>query len=112
MKKLIVLGLVCCFVAIALMGCGAQKAAEGDKPLIVSGDCAYKPFEFRNDKNEITGFDVDLINAVAEEAGYKVEYQDTAWDGIVPALLNKKIDIIASAMTITEERKKEKHCFY
>lgn len=106
MKKLIVLGLVCCFVAMALMGCGAQKAAEGDKPLIVGGDGAYKPFEFRNDKNEITGFDVDLINAIAEEAGYKVEYQDTAWDGIIPALLNKKIDIIASAMTITEERKK------
>lgn len=93
-------------LAFGLVGCGSQAGTDAQQTIKVGMDAAYKPFEFRDEQNKIVGFDIDLMNAIGEQAGLKMEMVDTAWDGIIPALLNGKIDIIASAMTITDERKK------
>ncbi|MCL6451966.1 MAG: basic amino acid ABC transporter substrate-binding protein [Acetobacteraceae bacterium] len=72
---------------------------------VVGSEAAYAPFEFVDEKTgEYRGFDIDLINAIGKEMGVKVEIKNIAWDGLRPALLNKEIDCIISAMTITDER--------
>lgn len=68
---------------------------------------AYMPFEMTNKRGEIIGFDPDLAELMAKELGAaKLELVSTAWDGIIPALITNKCDIIMSGMTITEERAK------
>ena len=69
---------------------------------------AYMPFEMTNKRGEIVGFDPDLAALMAKELGApKLELVSTAWDGIIPALLTDKCDIIMSGMTITNERKEK-----
>lgn len=65
---------------------------------------AYMPFEITNKRGEIIGFDPDLAALMVKELGVKLELVSTAWDGIIPALLTDKCDLIMSGMTITEER--------
>jgi len=67
----------------------------------------FPPFEFINETtNEIVGIDIDLIKLVAKRIGYEVEIVSIDFEGLIPALQAGQIDVIASGMTITEERKK------
>ncbi len=76
--------------------------------LTVGSDIAYPPFEYTDkDTGKYVGFDIDLMNEIGKRLGLKVEFVNTAWDGIIPGLLAKKYDVICSAMTITEERAKQ-----
>jgi basic membrane protein A len=70
----------------------------------VGMNAEYPPFEFVDESGEISGFDVDLVNAIAEVAGFEVELVNTRWDGIFVALQSGEFDMVASAATITEER--------
>lgn len=64
----------------------------------------FPPFEYTED-GELVGFDVDLAEAVIEEAGYEVgEWTEIEFDSLIPSLTEGNIDLIAAAMTITEER--------
>ena len=64
----------------------------------------YPPFEFVNDDGVITGFDAELIDAIAAEAGFDYELVNTRWDGIFVALASGEFDAVISAATITPER--------
>jgi polar amino acid transport system substrate-binding protein len=66
----------------------------------------FIPFEMKLSNGEWIGFDVDMMEAFAKQIGVKVSFVDTKWDGIIPALMAGKFDLIVSGMTITEERKK------
>lgn len=72
--------------------------------LLVGMEAGYMPFEMRDKKGKIVGFDVDMTTAMAKAMGVKVKYVNTNWDGIIPALLTKKFDLIASGMTVTQSR--------
>ena len=72
--------------------------------LRVGMEPGYMPFELKNQKGEIIGFDVDMANRMAKAMGVELELVDTAWDGIIPALLTGKFDVIMSGMTLTQER--------
>lgn len=74
--------------------------------LRVGMEPGYMPFELTNQKGEIIGFDVDMAKRMAKKLGVELELVSTAWDGIIPALITSKFDIIMSGMTITEERAK------
>lgn len=76
------------------------------KELRVGLDPGFIPFEMKNPKGEMIGFDIDMINGFATSIGAKAIFVDTRWEGIIPALVAKKFDLIVSGMTITEERKK------
>jgi polar amino acid transport system substrate-binding protein len=78
-----------------------------DGVLTVGNDTTYAPFEFIDSSNAPTGFDVELISAVAAELGLKAQIVTTAWDGIIPALQSDKFEAVISAMTITPDREKE-----
>lgn len=104
-KKIVLLLLV---VAFALTGCGDDTTYEEIQEsgeLVVGMSADYRPFEYVDEDNEIVGFDVDLINAVAERLDLEVVIEDTSFDGIIPGLQANEYDVIVSAMTITEDRK-------
>jgi polar amino acid transport system substrate-binding protein len=75
------------------------------KVVVVGTDAAYAPFESQNEKGEIVGFTVDVVNAVAAKAGLEVKFVNTPWEGIFNALTQGDRDMIASSVTITDERK-------
>ena len=83
----------------------AEAAAEADGDVILVGTNAeYQPFEFVQADGSLAGFDIDLMNALAEEAGLQIEFVNTKWDGIFVALANGEFDAVISAVTITPER--------
>lgn len=72
--------------------------------LRVGLEAGYIPFEMKNKKGEIIGFEVDLANLMAREMGVKLKLVNTEWDGIIPALMTEKFDLILSGMSLTQER--------
>jgi polar amino acid transport system substrate-binding protein len=72
--------------------------------LRVGLEVGYMPFEMRDKKGRIIGFDVDLARLMAKTMGVKLTLVNTQWDGIIPALLTDKFDILMGGMTITAER--------
>jgi len=86
---------------LALVCAGYAFAAEK----VVNGiDANFPPFAYIDQTGQPSGFDVEAMNWVAREIGVEVSHQPIEWDGIITSLLTKKIDIIASGMSITEER--------
>jgi len=70
----------------------------------IGTNAEYPPFENVDEAGEIVGFDVDLMTAIAEAAGFEFEWVNTRWDGIFVALQSGEFDAVISAATITEER--------
>jgi len=84
-----------------------MATAAKAETLKVCSEGAYPPFSVTTESGELEGFDVDIANALCDEMGMKCELVATEWDGIIPALLEKKCDAIIASMSITEERKKQ-----
>lgn len=90
----------------AIAGCaGGNDDGEEETETITPGTAAgFPPFEYTED-GELVGFDVDLAEAAIEAAGYEVgEWTDIEFDSLIPSLTEEDIDLIAAAMTITDER--------
>src|SRR3954463_2381326 len=82
------------------VGCSSKP---GDK-LRVGMELAYPPFEMTDEKGEPKGVSVDLARELGKFLGKEVQIQNTAFDGLIPALKTGKIDLIISSMTATPER--------
>ncbi|MEG0235125.1 transporter substrate-binding domain-containing protein [Cetobacterium sp.] len=76
-----------------------------EKPLIVGMELAYPPFEMSDENGKPTGISVDMSYALGEYLGRDVIIEDMSYGGLIPALKTKKIDIIISSMSVTDERK-------
>ena len=85
----------------------ADATLVTDGTLTICSDIPYAPFEFEDDNNELTGFDVELVDAMAEEMNLQTEFLTTPFDGIIPALVAGNCDAIVSATTITDERSEQ-----
>jgi len=72
--------------------------------LRVGMEPGYMPFEMKDKKGRIIGYDVDIARNMAKAMGVKLKLVSTAWDGIIAGLLTNKYDIIMSGMTITQQR--------
>ena len=109
MKKML-LGAVGLLAAasFAVAGCGGSgDSGSASKTLRVGTNADFAPFEFQGENGkEYEGFDMDLARAVAEEMGMTADIQNINFDGLIPALVSKNIDIAISGMTINDERKK------
>jgi len=96
------------WVAIALVllvtslatGCGASS-----NKIVVATDATWPPMEYVDENREIVGYDIDLMKAIAEEAGLEVEFKNVAWDGIFAGLAAGEYDAVISSVTITDERR-------
>jgi polar amino acid transport system substrate-binding protein len=102
MKKLLMTGIA--LLALA----GAASAADlGGKLLKVGSDTTSPPMESVDTAtNQIVGFDVDVVNAICAKINCKAEFVTTGWDGIFAALDQNSFDLVASGVSITDERKK------
>jgi len=100
------------FVIAALfmgaMAPGSLSAQQKQgRSLTVATDATWPPMEMVDTSKNIVGFDIDLMKAIAKEAGVEVVFKNTAWDGIFGGLDAGKYDAIISSVTITDERKKQ-----
>jgi polar amino acid transport system substrate-binding protein len=95
-----------CVLAVLLV-LPAAFAAAAEKEYINGIDANFPPFAFVDKSGNPDGFDVKALDWIAKEMKFKVKHQPMDWDGIIPSLKAKKIDIVASGMSITDERKKE-----
>ncbi|NLT36373.1 MAG: basic amino acid ABC transporter substrate-binding protein [Gaiellales bacterium] len=75
--------------------------------LQAGSDTAFPPFEYSDGKGGYIGFDVDILTSLCKKMGLELVMVSTAWDGIIPALVSDRFDIIGSAMSITDERKEQ-----
>jgi len=85
----------------------AQSVTGAEKVYINGIDANFPPFTYVDQSDNPDGFDVKALDWIAKEMGFKVKHQPVDWDGIVPRLKSKKIDIVASGMGITDELKKQ-----
>ena len=83
----------------------SAPASAPAKVYVVGTDAAYAPFESQNEKGEIVGFDIEVLQAAAKKAGVEVKFVNTPWEGIFNALGQGDRDMVVSAVTITAERK-------
>jgi polar amino acid transport system substrate-binding protein len=94
--------------ALMLYPCQVSASSVMDGDLIRIGtEATYPPFEYRNDKNEVVGYEIEIATAIGEHLGKRVEIVDMAFDGLIAALLTGKIDMVAAGMINTEERRKK-----
>ena len=131
MKKLVAMSMIAC-MAMATVACGssnsgdtaaaettettestetadaaedAEAADTSDKTWVIAMDTVFRPFEFTDENNEFVGIDVDIIKAVAEDQGFKIDIQSLGWDAAVAAVQSGQADGLIAGASITDERK-------
>ena len=85
----------------------ATTVIAAEKVYINGIDANFPPFAYVDKSGDPDGFDVKALDWIAKEMRFKVKHQPMDWDGIIPSLKAKKIDIVASGISITDERKKQ-----
>jgi ABC-type amino acid transport substrate-binding protein len=96
------------FVKSLLMGAlvlSLSVSAMAKDKIFVGTNAEFPPFEYL-DKGEVTGFDIELVNELGKIMDADVKVLDMSFDGLLPALQMKKVDLVIAGMTATEERKK------
>ena len=108
-------------IALILTGCsaGTDETFEGgapgettgpvsvvDEEITVASNIAYPPFEF-SPRAGPEGFDIDLMNEIADRAGFEVRYENVEFDGLIRGLDTDLFDAVISAMTITTTREQQ-----
>lgn len=105
MKKIVslILSLV---MIVSLVACGSSSTATaGDsEKFVVATNAEFPPYEYKEGQ-DYKGIDIDIVNAIAEKLGKKLEVMDIAFDAVLPAVVSGKADMGASGITITEDRK-------
>ena len=87
------------------LACISVAQAQSGDVLRVATDATFMPFEFQQN-GKLTGFDIELVEAVAQKMGKKVEWTSIDFKGLIPGMLAKRFDMAVSAIYITDERKK------
>ena len=100
MKKKVLFTIIAIIALSVLASCSQKSEA-----LTVATDAAFPPFEMVDEETkDIIGFDIDLMNAIAEKAGLEIEYKNVAWDPLLAGMAECQYDMAISAMTITAKR--------
>jgi len=110
-KRIIIFALGICIIGL-LSGCTSAKTgsttydkimSSGEMTYAMTG--AYPPFNYIGEDGVVTGFDIDIANAIAEKMGVVAKPITTDWDGIIGGLTGNRFDMIIGSMTITDERR-------
>lgn len=89
---------------------GDDLGLVSDGTLTVATEGTYRPFTFHDASGELVGYDVEVAEAVAEELGLEISFQETQWDAIFAGLDAGRFDTVANQVSITPERE-EKYTF-
>lgn len=109
-RRFMVAAIAAAIVAVAVPSLGQ---AQGQAPAIEQirqrgalrvGVSTFVPWAMRDTGGELIGFEIDVARKIAEDLGVRLEHVPTAWDGIIPALIAGRFDIIISGMSVTPER--------
>lgn len=104
-KTTLILTVAATLAGAALLPQGAS--AREWKDVRIAVDVPYTPFEYRTADGELTGFEIELGDALCAEAKLNCTWVEQGWDGIIPGLLSRKYDAILSSMSITPERERQ-----
>lgn len=113
--KKFAVGLVALTMAVLLAGCGGgdkKATAPGNVPakvLRIATNATYVPFEFKDKEatgkdSDYKGVEIDMVKEVAQRLGMETKMENIPFNGIIPAILSKQVDIAATGMTMTKER--------
>jgi len=114
MKKVFLFSIILAsIIALTIPAMGTEtKVAEGStiakalkRGTLIVGMDIFVPWAMKDKKGNLVGFEIDVAKKLAKDMGIEVEFVPTKWDGIIPALLTKKFDVIIGSMSITEKRK-------
>ncbi|MFC6308872.1 transporter substrate-binding domain-containing protein [Paraburkholderia dipogonis] len=105
MKLQRLLSLACVTVAVTFAGFSGAASAQTPDVLNVATDATFPPLEY-TENGARTGFDVDLLNALAKAMGKKVQWTDIDFKGLIPGLIAHRFDAAISGIYITDERAK------
>lgn len=106
-RKAFQLLLVMVLLSLALSACAPGTGADGTT-IRVATEASYPPFEMVDEETkELIGFDIELMNAVAEKAGLTIDYQNTPFDSVLSGISTCQFDAAISAITITAARAEE-----
>lgn len=86
---------------------GAVNFALAQRAYINGIDANFPPFAYVNAQGQPEGFDIDMMAWIAKDLGIEIKHQPMEWSGIVASLQAKKIDMIASGLSVTPERAKQ-----
>jgi polar amino acid transport system substrate-binding protein len=115
MKKIAVL-MMALLAGAVLQGCGKKEEAKVVAPLapppaaaviVVGLDDNFPPMGFRNEKNELVGFDIDLAKEAGKRLGVEVQFKPIDWSAKEAELGGKRVDVLWNGLTITEARKEK-----
>lgn len=92
-------------LALELAACGDGAGDDGElqDSYVVASDTSFVPFAFE-EGGEFVGFDMDMINTIADRVGFEIELETTNFDGIIPGLQTGTFEIAIAGIGITEER--------
>lgn len=96
-------------MVFGLAACGGTDSADGEtgKTYVIGTDTTFAPFEFTTDAGEFVGIDIDLMNAIAEDQGFNVEFNSLGFNAAVQALEAGQVDGVIAGMSITEDRQEK-----
>ncbi|KXA38096.1 transporter substrate-binding domain-containing protein [Staphylococcus lugdunensis] len=109
MKRLLFTVIALVFVLAACGNGGSSKddKASSDKTLKVGTEGTYAPFTYHDKQDKLTGYDIDVIKAVAKAEGYKLKFNETSWDSMFAGLDAGRFDVIANQVGINKEREQK-----
>jgi polar amino acid transport system substrate-binding protein len=91
--------------SITLAADTSWEAIQAKKQLVVGFCAQYPPFEFKNDKGQFEGFDVDLGNAIGQKLGVDILFKDGEWQGLIAGMKKGDYDMLITCMGETTARK-------
>lgn len=106
LKKMSVVLAMVLIAVFTFSACGTKAKPWDGKVLRIGVDDSYPPMEYRDGKNKLVGFDVDLAEAVAQKLGVKTQYTSIVFTGIFAGLDTNKYDCIISSVSMTKKRAK------
>lgn len=110
MKKLLTIFTLLLTFTVVLAACGTTNdnettgEEEGQGTLLIGTEGTYPPFTFHDDSGKLTGFDVEVAEAVADRLGMEAKFMETQWDAMFAGLDAKRFDMIANQVGIREDR--------
>lgn len=105
MKKVLAIAMMLLVAIVALAGCGADSKKDAGKKIVVGLDDNFPPMGFKDEKNEIVGFDIDLAKEASKRLGREVEFKAIDWNSKEAELKSGRVDILWNGLDITEKRK-------
>ena len=104
MLKKYIFKIVLSVFCVWCLGCGQDSLDSKKTRFVIAIDATFVPMSFLNDQGKLDGFEVDLIKAVAKNAGFDYELVNVEWGGLFGGLITKKFDLVISSITILEEK--------